>query len=652
MAQQILSTNTFTTAKWIVSANASDGTHTTIASALTSASSGDTIFIRPGTYTENLTLVPGVNLASLANTFSTSAQTLILGKATLSSGTVIIDNIYLKTNLDNVLSVSGTASIDLINCFISSLNAVPFNTDSGKINFYNCNLQDSNTGQIFTCINASNITMNNCSFIGTGSTASTIAGSSGITITNSTFQMSITTSSTAQFQAVNSNLGAAANNSTILTNNGTGASNFLYNCSISSGTASSISVGTGATLTAALCVINSSNTNAITGLGTLNYGGLVFGSTSSTINTTTTNPIAFSTTQGGTGRTTLTNHGVLIGAGTSAVTQLVTGSAGQALLSGGASADPAYSTPTYPSASGSAGTILRSDGTNNVYTTATYPATTTINQMLYSSAANTVTGLATANNGVNITGTTGIPSVLAAGTTGQVLIATTGSPPSWGSAPAGSGVNKVIRQVFVATGTYTPSANMLYCDVEVVGGGGGGGGFSTAATSASCGGGGGGGYSRKVITSAAIGASQAVTIGAAGTAGANTGGTGGTGGTSGLGAILSATGGVGGVGASTSTVALGGVGGVGSSGDFNINGNPGLTGTNYSPITSTGGAGGCSHFGGGAVSVSCGTATSIVGNAGLAYGGGGSGAAGNSSATARIGGAGFAGIVIVTEYTS
>ena len=56
--------NKFGVAKWIVDSTASLGTHTTIAAALTSASSGDTIFIRPGTFTENLTLKAGVDLCA------------------------------------------------------------------------------------------------------------------------------------------------------------------------------------------------------------------------------------------------------------------------------------------------------------------------------------------------------------------------------------------------------------------------------------------------------------------------------------------------------------------------------------------------------------------------------------------------------------
>jgi hypothetical protein len=45
------------------------------------------------------------------------------------------------------------------------------------------------------------------------------------------------------------------------------------------------------------------------------------------------------------------------------------------------------------------------------WSTATYPATTTINQILYSSSANVIAGLATANNGVLLTSSGGVPSI-------------------------------------------------------------------------------------------------------------------------------------------------------------------------------------------------------------------------------------------------
>lgn len=69
------------------------------------------------------------------------------------------------------------------------------------------------------------------------------------------------------------------------------------------------------------------------------------------------------------------------------------------------------STPTYPNTSGTAGKILRSDGTNNIYTTSTFADTYTASNLLYSNGANTVTGLATGNNGVLITSGSGVPSI-------------------------------------------------------------------------------------------------------------------------------------------------------------------------------------------------------------------------------------------------
>src|SRR3954471_17961003 len=55
--------------------------------------------------------------------------------------------------------------------------------------------------------------------------------------------------------------------------------------------------------------------------------------------------------------------------------------------------------------------LLSGSSTTPAWSTATYPATTTINQLLYSSSANTIAGLATANSGVLITSSGGVPSI-------------------------------------------------------------------------------------------------------------------------------------------------------------------------------------------------------------------------------------------------
>lgn len=101
--------------------------------------------------------------------------------------------------------------------------------------------------------------------------------------------------------------------------------------------------------------------------------------------------------------------------------------------------------------------------------------------------------------------------------------------------------------VFTASGTFTPDAKMVECDVTGWGGGGAGGGAILTGVGVLSGGtGGNGGAKAEVkLTAAQIGASQAVTIGAGGT-GVN-GAAGNAGGNTTLGTLLSAKGGEGGI---------------------------------------------------------------------------------------------------------
>ncbi len=140
-------------------------------------------------------------------------------------------------------------------------------------------------------------------------------------------------------------------------------------------------------------------------------------------------PIVLAVADGGTGNSTLTNHGILVGSGTSAISQLVAGTAGQVLQSGGAAANPAYST-------------------------ATYPLTTTVNQILYSSSANTVTGLSTANSAILNTSAGGVPSLATSPSCSGTFTAGTGLTATTGAITATAG------NVVVTAGNLTlPNTN-------------------------------------------------------------------------------------------------------------------------------------------------------------------------------------------------
>jgi len=297
MVQQ-LSTNTFGSAKWIVSSDATQGTHTTIASAITSASSGDTIFIRPGTYTENLTLKAGVNLTAFpcdgaTGITSTTTNVTIIGKLTASyNGTVSISGVKLQTNSDNLITLtSATATLNIFYCYINVTNntAIAMSA-SGQITLFNCNGNIGTTGIAYFAISAGALYIINGIFTNSGASTTASTASGGLAdLISVVFANSITTSSNAMFNTHYS-IYEGLGNATALTLNGTGGSTVDFSV-FNSGSASAISIGTGASALIKNCEISSSNTNAITGLGTIQYGNLTFTSSSSVINTSTQTPI-------------------------------------------------------------------------------------------------------------------------------------------------------------------------------------------------------------------------------------------------------------------------------------------------------------------------------------------------------------------------
>ena len=132
---------------------------------------------------------------------------------------------------------------------------------------------------------------------------------------------------------------------------------------------------------------------------------------------------------------TYTAHGVLIGEGTSSIVATATGSAGQLLTSGGAAADPTWTTATFPATATSTGTILRANGTNWVASTATYPNTVAAGDLVVATAANVLGSLADVAVGqVLMSGGAGVvpaysasPSVTGSVTAGTTLTATLGN---------------------------------------------------------------------------------------------------------------------------------------------------------------------------------------------------------------------------------
>ena len=287
-----VSTDNYGPAKWIVDQSAANGTHTTIQAAITSASAGDTIFIRPGTYTENLTLKSGVSFAGF--TTSGSNVTIIVGTMIDNGVTVgaFFNNIFFQTNSNTILTLTGgTSDIRFTNCNLQATNNTAVSVGSGcTVTLNNCTGDLGTTGiALWTGAGAVSCLYSNFTNSGSSTTASSTTGS--VSLFYSTVSVPLASSGASGITVDNCFIDNHLTNATGLTTSGTVLAN-VNNSIFLSGSASCISIGSGTTVNASNLIANSSNTNVLTGSGTLNYSFITFAGSSSGHNVTTENALA------------------------------------------------------------------------------------------------------------------------------------------------------------------------------------------------------------------------------------------------------------------------------------------------------------------------------------------------------------------------
>ena len=294
MSEQQVSTNKFACAEWIVDTNgvSAGATHSTIAAALTSAASGDTIFIKPGTYTENLTLKAGVNLAAF-DCDSYNGNVIIAGNTTATfTGAASFSGIQFKTNGTYCISVTGTEAtvLDFNYCYINASNSdaivLSSTNSSSRVRLNYCKGDLGTTGIRFFALSNAGVISINYSIIdnrGLSTISSTVANTSILVVVSSTLRFPITTSETVYLDVQWSTI--AASNTTAITHNSTTTS-ALRNAYVTSGTGSAFSIGAGAVLVGDNVITICTNANAITGSGTYQGSNHIFEGTS-TVNVTT-----------------------------------------------------------------------------------------------------------------------------------------------------------------------------------------------------------------------------------------------------------------------------------------------------------------------------------------------------------------------------
>jgi hypothetical protein len=289
----LMKINPMSCARWIVDPLGFNGTHTTLASAMSVATSGDTIFIMAGsTLVENVTLTAGVNITGYTD--GNTPTVTIRGKLTFTSaGTVTIAGVRLQTNSDFFLAVTGSAAsiVNLINCYLNCSNntgiSYTSSSSSSALNIFNSMGDLGTTGiGFYSMSSAGNILFNNAYLTNSGtSTTQSTNSAGGVTSYYSNFFFPLACSSTGAISGNNSQCSTA--NVTAITTAGTGGSGWSFGA-ITAGSGSAVSIGSGTTFTCFCTDFGSTNTNAIAGSGTLNYGYLTFNQSSSTIQSTVT----------------------------------------------------------------------------------------------------------------------------------------------------------------------------------------------------------------------------------------------------------------------------------------------------------------------------------------------------------------------------
>lgn len=270
------------------------GTFSTIAAALTAAVSGQTIFIRPGTYTEDITLKAGVNLVAW-NADAVTPNVVIAGTCTATfTGTCTLSGIRLQTNGSYFLAVTGSSAtnVNLYDCYLNCTNFTGINytssSSSSSIIIERCEGDLTTTGiGIYSSSGNGTLFFRYTRIANTGGSTTASTMSDGVCqAIFSRFNSPISYSGTCTGTFDNVTIETSAQNTTSLTTSGTVSITQSY-CLYNAGTASAVSVGSGTLINMNSCVVGSTNTNAVTGAGQIRYTPLSFSNTSKTVNVTT-----------------------------------------------------------------------------------------------------------------------------------------------------------------------------------------------------------------------------------------------------------------------------------------------------------------------------------------------------------------------------
>ncbi len=286
----------YSIAKGYIVAQDGSGDFSTIQSAIDAATVNQDIFIRPGTYTENITLKDNVNLNAFEG--DQLGVVTIHGKVSYSgSSTVNLIGLNLRTNNDYAVQFSGSLGsfMQFIECNIVSDSAngilVTNSNSSSTIIFDTCFFTASSTFHSFDMMGAGELSIQESSMSSSNFPTAYNTVSNGTLASRYSELSAISFSGSASLTFFFTHINEVASSRTPLVFNTStpGAGGYCYQCYFRSGSVPCITVNSTFTLELAMSTIDSLSTNAIDGTGIIKYGNLTFVN-GNLIGTTTQNP--------------------------------------------------------------------------------------------------------------------------------------------------------------------------------------------------------------------------------------------------------------------------------------------------------------------------------------------------------------------------
>ncbi len=534
------------------------GSYQTITAATAAASSGDVIFIREGTYTEDWTAKAGVSYIGIER-----GTVTIVGVTTVNTtGNFLFQNLAFQTNGNVAIDISGgnapTTTFSTCDFTATDFQLLSLTSGFGSTDFQHCFFDIANTGITLFGTGASGqpVKWTYCIVSNSGGSSTvSINNMSEFTFNWSACLVPLRSTGNGTFNIANSILNTFATNTLALDIQGTGLNGDLNLVTITSGSAACLSVAAGCAINAKNCIFDTNGATLVSVAGTFKYAGIVNGGSNQTAAISgagTITPLEWlpygtaaasaAASYRGTASFDSSDFNVTDGFVTlngTGAGQTITGDSGGALAPTAGNWNILGGNGIITSGSGSTLTVTTNgfpttqvfaSGTGATYTTPANCKWIRV-RMVGGGGGGAGTGTAGTGNGGNGTASTWSGGSLSAGggsggtttvgggggtpSNGDVNIFGGTGGPRWANAIAAIGGYGACS--YFGGGGVAGEANGGAGGAGTGYGSGGGGGGSTAVTNGSGAGGGAGAYLEKIITSPA--ASYTYTVGAAGSAG-------------------------------------------------------------------------------------------------------------------------------------